>query len=90
MTTWPAYKSIKYVRAMPITAITPDKTILVGPLRTPFYPTVPSMVSQAQVGGYAVIYADGYQSISPAKAFEDGYILVSEEEAERATRRPEA
>jgi hypothetical protein len=28
------------------------------------------------VGGYFVIYEDGYQSFSPAKAFEDGYSLM--------------
>ena len=27
-------------------------------------------------GGYYVVYADGYASFSPAKAFEDGYTLV--------------
>lgn len=26
-----------------------------------------------EVGGYYVVYADGYQSFSPAAAFEDGY-----------------
>lgn len=26
-----------------------------------------------EVGGYFVIYEDGYKSFSPAKAFEDGY-----------------
>ena len=26
-----------------------------------------------EVGGYYVVYADGYKSFSPAKAFEDGY-----------------
>ncbi|TAL13934.1 hypothetical protein EPN95_04575 [Patescibacteria group bacterium] len=29
-----------------------------------------------EVGGYYVVYADGYQSFSPAKAFEDGYSPV--------------
>lgn len=29
-----------------------------------------------QVGGYYVRYEDGYQSFSPAKAFEDGYTLL--------------
>lgn len=29
-----------------------------------------------QVGGYYVVYTDGYASYSPAKAFEDGYTLV--------------
>ena len=28
------------------------------------------------VGGYYVVYADGYKSFSPAKAFEDGYTKV--------------
>ena len=29
-----------------------------------------------EVGGYYVVYADGYKSFSPAKAFEAGYTLV--------------
>jgi hypothetical protein len=29
-----------------------------------------------EVGGYYIVYADGYESYSPAKAFEDGYSLV--------------
>lgn len=28
------------------------------------------------VGGYYVVYADGYKSFSPAKAFEDGYARI--------------
>ena len=28
------------------------------------------------VGGYYVVYADGYTSFSPAKAFEDGYTRI--------------
>lgn len=31
-----------------------------------------------QAGGYFVVYEDGYQSWSPAKAFEDGYSKVSD------------
>lgn len=30
-----------------------------------------------QPGGYYVVYSDGYESFSPAKAFEDGYTLIS-------------
>ena len=26
-----------------------------------------------EIGGYLVVYDDGYQSFSPAKAFEEGY-----------------
>jgi hypothetical protein len=29
-----------------------------------------------EVGGYYVVYVDGYKSFSPAKAFEDGYSPV--------------
>ena len=28
------------------------------------------------VGGYYVVYADGYKSFSPAEAFEDGYTKI--------------
>lgn len=29
-----------------------------------------------EVGGYYVVYQDGYQSFSPARAFESGYIRI--------------
>lgn len=29
-----------------------------------------------EVGGYYVVYKDGYKSFSPAKAFEDGYTKI--------------
>lgn len=29
-----------------------------------------------KAGGYYVVYLDGYQSWSPAEAFEDGYALI--------------
>lgn len=35
-----------------------------------------------QVGGYYVKYADGYESWSPAKVFEEGYIEMEEEVAQ--------
>ena len=30
-------------------------------------------------GDYLVVYEDGYRSISPAKAFEEGYTLIDEQ-----------
>lgn len=30
-----------------------------------------------EVGGYYVVYKDGYKSFSPAEAFEDGYTLIN-------------
>lgn len=29
-----------------------------------------------QIGGYLVVYKDGYRSFSPCKAFEEGYTLI--------------
>jgi hypothetical protein len=29
-----------------------------------------------EVGGYFVLYEDGYKSYSPAKAFEEGYSII--------------
>ncbi|HET6220192.1 MAG TPA: hypothetical protein VFE27_24400 [Acidobacteriaceae bacterium] len=34
-----------------------------------------------KAGGYLVVYEDGYQSFSSAKAFEDGYALLMPDEA---------
>lgn len=31
---------------------------------------------EPQIGGYYVVYADGYESYSPADAFEDGYTKI--------------
>ena len=44
-----------------------------APIRVPH-----SYVSkhQPKSGGYYVVYADGYQSFSPAEAFEEGYTLI--------------
>ena len=64
------------MQAMPITGITPDGIVLVGARHLPFHPTEPAMAARAEVGGYAVIYEDGYKSISPKKAFEEGYKLI--------------
>lgn len=32
---------------------------------------------QPKAGGYYVVYADGYQSFSPAQAFEEGYTRIT-------------
>ncbi|WP_257827944.1 hypothetical protein [Burkholderia glumae] len=39
-----------------------------------------------QVGGYYVVYADGYKSFSPAEAFESGYTLINREQPKGDTR----
>lgn len=76
MSNWPKYESHKIVQAMPITGIAHDGVVLVGPNHERFDPTEPAMTKHAEVGGYAVLYSDGFKSISPKKAFEDGYTRV--------------
>lgn len=34
---------------------------------------------QPELGGYYVLYEDGYESFSPAKAFENGYTKIEPE-----------
>ncbi|MFZ2306826.1 MAG: hypothetical protein WAW73_20320 [Rhodoferax sp.] len=79
----PAYKSHKTVRAAKITAFrkngNPDMPDLVlGDIGC-----IVSLLAdwhqkhKPQVGGYLVQYEDGYQSFSPAKAFEEGYIRIN-------------
>ena len=40
-----------------------------------FVPTEPGMANRVTVGDYAVRYPDGFKSVSPQKAFTDGYTL---------------
>lgn len=78
---WPVYESHKVVWAAQIVSIAdhPDgsRIIMVRPANSfeaePFEPTEPAMAARAAVGGWAILYPDGYRSVSPAKAFEEGY-----------------
>jgi hypothetical protein len=75
----PAYKSHKTVRAAKITAFrqngNPDMPDLVLGEIGDITSLLPDwhQKHKPQVGGYLVEYEDGYQSFSPAKAFEEGY-----------------
>lgn len=75
----PRYKSHKHVWALKIAAIEmlEDRAAKIapadkgyGPFKTK--PAFPFKGSEDDLG-YLVVYADGYQSWSPTKAFEDGY-----------------
>lgn len=72
----PRYKSHKEVNAVKIEAIS-------GPTIWPEGPFPSFNVSKEYLekhkptaGGYFVVYADGYESWSPAEAFEEGYTLI--------------
>ena len=82
----PRWQCHKIVRAEKIESIeigdadigqTPGATITLVGLEQPFY-VGPSYMRKhdAQPGGYYVVYEDGYDSFSPAKAFEEGYTRI--------------
>ena len=80
MTDWPQYESHKVVRAARISDIQDvggTLTIFVKPFDDhtveTFVPTHADMIAEARVGGWAILYPDGFRSISPRKAFEEGY-----------------
>jgi len=85
MTDWPEYESHKIVQALPICRVDrrDDGKVFItlrheDGTKEEFEPTVPAMADKAEVGGYAMLYPDGFKSISPAKAFEEGYTRVAE------------
>lgn len=82
MSNWPKYESHKIVQALPICRVDrrDDGKIFItvrheDDTKEEFEPTVPGMAEKAEVGGYAMLYPDGFKSISPAKQFEEGYTL---------------
>ena len=77
----PTFKCHKLVRAFQIAS---SESLSGGDIRLVGYNAVHSVVvgsdyvdkHRPAIGGYYVRYHDGYQSWSPAKAFEDGYTRV--------------
>lgn len=86
----PRYKCHKEVWALKIAAIKrdgegePDRetdgTAMITPVETGYAPFEIShefmRKHKPEVGGYYVVYKDGYKSFSPAAAFEEGYASV--------------
>lgn len=81
MSDWPKYESHKIVQAARIVTLVPDGDgncvgVMVDPgtgVEEEFHPSIAGMLENAEIGGWAMLYPDGYRSISPAKAFEEGY-----------------
>ena len=94
----PTYTCHKTVRAARVQGVDPDlksgavSLVLALPDGSKvFHPVSAEFVQKhnPQSGGYFVKYEDGYESFSPAKAFEEGYSLErdGEERPEDAARR---
>lgn len=82
MNDWPKYESHKIVQAAKIIGIVghgAELHLLVAPTDNAscesFQATEPSMTARAKIGDWAMLYPDGFKSVSPAKAFEEGYTL---------------
>lgn len=79
----PRYQSHKKVWALKIgegLKVNPDGSVVL-PIVDPGYAPVTveaGVVSRymPMPGDYYVVYDDGYKSISPAKAFEEGYVRI--------------
>lgn len=78
----PRYRSHKIVHALQIESVKrlPDGSALLAWVNQDYapFPVSAAFVHKhgPQPGGYYIIYADGYQSFSPAEAFESGYTLL--------------
>lgn len=78
----PRYRSHKIVRALQLATIEKNldgsASVWPGDARFPVMRLGSPVVTRyfPVVGDYYVIYEDGYQAISPKKAFEDGYTRV--------------
>jgi hypothetical protein len=80
----PLYLCHKKVRGLKIANVTrqPDGSVVLSFENTLFFPRHMSLEwsikNNPKGGGYLVRYKGGYESWSPAPAFEDGYSLVAE------------
>lgn len=88
MTPMPQYRSHKKVWALKIAEIhdpslpgnETDGSRIIVPADNGYAPFLVDheyvTKHKPQVGGYYVVYADGYKSWSPAQAFEEGYTRI--------------
>ena len=85
MTPMPLYRCHKEVWALKLGGVGPtdydDGSAFLYPELPSFAPFKVDaeyvMKHQPYVGGYYVVYKDGYKSFSPAEAFEEGYTRVT-------------
>lgn len=77
----PRYKCHKEVQAVKIASIergTHDAVLIPASVEIPSFSVSAEYLAKhnPQIGGYFVVYEDGYESFSPAKAFEEGYTRI--------------
>lgn len=78
----PRYQCHKEVWALKIKNIEylSDGSVIITPAEDGYAPFKVDHVYmqkyKPQVGGYYVVYKDGYKSFSPSEAFEEGYTII--------------
>lgn len=86
---WPEYESHKIVRAMKIVDYKYDDagTMIAAVTEdgADFVPALPEMMNRSVPGDWAMLYPDGHKSVSPAKAFEEGYASLRSHKSEFLT-----
>lgn len=74
----PRYRCHKEVHALKICGVRADGFVQVEPPFAPIRVSVAWLLKHDPiVGGYYVVYEDGYTSFSPAEAFESGYTRIA-------------
>jgi hypothetical protein len=86
----PLYQCHKQVRAAKITGVEPQNprtlttTLQLGDIQASTEVSAEWHAKhEPTIGSYYVVYADGYTSCSPAKAFEEGYARVPVDDKDR-------
>jgi hypothetical protein len=79
----PKYRCHKVVHALKISEIKEETSMTFAMITPADEGYAPFRVDsnylyrhKPKVGGYYVVYADGYKSFSPAEAFEEGYTRI--------------
>jgi len=78
---WKCHKEVAAVKIAEIRLNVPESTAILVSEKCPHVISIRVPFTYLEkhepvVGGYYVLYEDGYESFSPAKAFEGGYTLV--------------
>lgn len=78
-TPMPQYQCIKKVHALKIKHVDNNQIVPEDETFAPFNVSDEFIArNNPERGGYYVLYEDGYESFSPAEAFESGYTLINQ------------
>lgn len=76
---WKSHKEVEAFKLEDIRFHTKEETLLSGNGHSVIVKATYMAKHEPYRGGYYVRYADGYESFSPAEAFEEGYIKLDNE-----------